>query len=97
MADLTFNTFSAAKETLKEVELNDLKVKEWFLREDMEVSEKIIGLVIDSLSKLSLVKAALNNNDPNELSGYKLEGVIMSVNDAVSLLEVAVNFHSRTH
>ncbi len=97
MADLTFNTLSAAKETLKEVELNDLKVKEWFLREDMEVSEKIIGLVIDSLSKLSLVKAALNNNDPNELSGYKLEGVIMAVNEVVSLLEVAVNFHSRTH
>ncbi len=86
-----------AKETLKEVELNDLKVKEWFLREDIEVSEKIIGLVIDSLNKLSLVKAALNNDDPNELSGYKLDGVIMSVNEVVCLLEVAVNFHSRTH
>ncbi len=97
MSDLTVDTLSAAKETLKEVELNDLKVKEWFLREDMEVSEKIIGLVIDSLSKLSLVKAALNNDEPDEMSGYKLEGVIMAVNEAVSLLEVAVNFHSRTH
>jgi len=86
----------AAKEVAKEMGFNQT-VRKWFEREDTPVSEKIIGLVYDSLSRLSIAKATLNDENLLELKDYKLSGIKNIIEDIFNLLDGAAELHARTH
>jgi len=86
----------AAKEVAKERGFNQT-IKKWFEREDFPVSEKIIGLVHNSVATLSMAKATLNNEDLFELKDYELLGIKYIIEDVFNLLDGATDFHARTH
>lgn len=64
---------------------------------DLSIDEHIITLVIESLKKLSLVKATLHDEDLLKLDGYKLDGTTQIVDEVFNLLDAAVDLHTSTH
>jgi hypothetical protein len=85
--------YSAAKEILKDKGLNP----EILGREGLSIDEYIIGLVIDSLKKLSLVKTTLHDENLLKLEGYELDGIREAADEIFNLLDASVGLHTATH
>ncbi|RJO59893.1 hypothetical protein C4544_07360 [candidate division WS5 bacterium] len=86
----------AAEKVARLKNLNKENVR-LFGRSDLPVDEKIISLVIDALTKLSLVQTILHSEDLLELNGYKLNGTVEVIDEVFNLLDAAVELHTRTH
>jgi hypothetical protein len=86
--------YSIAKKVIEERKLSPGIIGQV---EDLPVSEYIISFVIESLKKLSLVKAMLHDEDLLKLDGYKLDGTTQIVDEVFNLLDAAVDLHTSTH
>jgi hypothetical protein len=93
---VTSQELEACKEIIKEKRLPQ-EVSKILEREDLPISEKTIGLVIEALKKLSLVKAMLQNEDLLKSGDYELDATKLTVNEAYNLLDSAASLHFKTH
>ena len=66
------------------------------LRDDIGKDDKIVGFIFDSMNKLSLAKAVLEDENLNNLDGCELAGVRDTVHEVFDLLDIASSLHCRT-
>lgn len=69
----------------------------FFGRSDVPIDEKIISLVFDALTKLSIIQPMLHSEDLLELKGYELKGTVGVIDEVFNLLDAAAELHTRTH